>query len=91
MPWRLRSGASPRAFHLDPFDRDAHRQRRVVTDDRRSFARDPDFRLSGLVVRIASMLPVPAQAERIGGVCAMRSAVKSIDAATIVRLEAVNF
>ena len=37
--------AAPRAFDFDPLDRHADRQRRVVTDDRRPFARHPDLRL----------------------------------------------
>ena len=83
--------AAPRAFDFDPLDRHADRQRRVVADDRRAFARDPDLRLPGLVVRIASMLPVPAKPERVGGVGAVRASIKRIDAATVVRLEAIDF
>ena len=37
--------ASPRALDFDSLDRYADRQRRVVPDDRRAFARDPDLRL----------------------------------------------
>ena len=62
-----------------------------MTDHGRAFARDPDFRLPALVVRIAAMPPVPSQAERVGGIGPMRSSVKGIYAATIVRLEAINF
>jgi hypothetical protein len=61
-----------------------------VADDGRTFTRDPDFRLAGLVVRIAAMLPVPAQAERVGGIRTVRASIESVDAAPIVRLEAID-
>jgi len=62
-----------------------------MTDDRRPFARNPDFRLSGGVVRIAAVLPVPAETRRVGGVGAVRTAAQGIYAATIVRLETIDF
>ncbi len=82
---------APRAFDFNSFHRHAHGQRRVMTDDRRSLARDPDFRLAGLVVRIAAVLPVPAEPDGAGRIGAVRAAVQAIDAATIVRLEAIDF
>jgi len=62
-----------------------------MPDNRRPFTRDPDLRLPALVVRIAPMLPVPPEAQRVGRVGAVRSSVKGIYAATIVGLESINF
>ena len=78
------------ALDFDPLDRDADGQRRIVADDRRSLARNPDLRLSGLVVRITTMLPVPPQAEGVGGIRAVRAAIQRIKATLIVGFEAVD-
>ncbi len=83
--------AAPRALDLDALDRDADRKRGVVPDDRRPLARDPDLRLPRLVVRVAAMLPVPAEPLGIRGVGAVRPAIERIDAAAVVRPEPIDF
>jgi hypothetical protein len=44
-----------------------------------------------LVVRVAAVLPVPAEALGIRGVGAMRPAIERIDAAAVVRPEPIDF
>jgi len=61
-----------------------------VPDDRRAFPRDPDLRLARLVVRVTAMLPVPTQAQGVGGIGAVRAAIQRIDAAPVVGAETID-
>jgi len=62
-----------------------------VRNDCRPFARDPDLGLPRLVVRVSTVLPVPAQALGIRGIGAMRPSIERVDAATVVRPEPIDF
>ena len=81
---------APGALDLESLQRDANRQRRIVADDGRPFARDPDIRLAGGVVGIAAMLPVPAEAMRFGRVGALRPSIQRLDAAAVFGLVAID-
>ena len=84
-----RAGA-PRALDLEPLQGNADRQRRILADDGRSFARDPDPRLAGAVVGVAAMLPVPSKTVGFSGVRSVRTAIQRIDAAAVVGFEAID-
>ena len=75
---------APGARHLVAFDREAHGHRGVLADDGRAFARDPDLGLAAGVVRVAAVLPLPAQPARVGGVVAEHAPVEGIDRAPVV-------
>ena len=76
---------APRAVDLHPLQRQTNGQRGVLADDSRAFAGDPDAGLSGRVVRVAAMLPVPSKTNRLGSVGAVRASIKRVYAAAIVR------
>ena len=82
---------APRRLDLDAAERQPHRHRRVVTDDGRAFARDPDQRRAVRVVRVAAILPVPSQTTRRGGVGAEDAPVERFDPALIVRPVPIDF
>ena len=81
---------APRAVDLHTLQRQTNGQRRVLADDSRAFAGDPDARLSGRVVRVAAMLPVPSKTNRFSSVGAVRASIKRVYAAAIVGTEAVD-
>ena len=81
---------APRAIDFETLQRQADGQRLIVPDDGRTFARDPDARLTGGVVGIAPMLPVPAEARGFGGVGAVRAAVQRVHAATVLGAESID-
>lgn len=85
------SVCAPGALDLESLEGHANGQRWIVPNNRWSFARDPDSGLSGRIVRIAAMLPVPTQARGVGGIGAVRPAVQQINAAAIFRAKTVDF
>ena len=89
--WSDHRAGAPGAVDLQALEREANRKRRVLSDDGRALARDPDPGLPGRVVRISAMLPVPAKPNRLGGVCAVRASIQRIDTTAIVGTEAVDF
>ena len=70
---------APRSAHLPPSDRHLHGHRRVLSDDCRAFARNPDLGLAARVVRIAQVLPVPAQPAGLGGVVSEHTTIERVD------------
>ena len=90
-PWRWRSGATMTSMPHEPRtcrprDRHLHRHRRVLPDDGRAFARNPDLGLAARVVRVAPVLPVPAQPAGLGGVVAEHTPIQRVDGAPVFRL-----
>jgi hypothetical protein len=62
-----------------------------VPDNRWAFPGNPDAWLSGRIVGITPMLPIPAKAGCFGSVGAVRPAVQSIHAPAILWSEAIDF
>jgi len=62
-----------------------------VTDDRGTFAGDPDPRLARRVVGVAAVLPVPAQTGGVRCIRPLHAAVEQFDTTTVFRTEAIDF
>ena len=73
-------GVELAAVHLQP-----HRHRRVLADDRRALARDPDDGRAAGVVGVAPVLPVPPQTAGVGRVVAEHPPVQRIHGAPCPR------
>ena len=82
---------APRAVHFKRFEGNSNRQRRILPDNRRSFARHPNAGLSGGIIRIAPVLPFPSQAVCLSRIRAVRSTVQRFHTATIVGSEPIDF
>ena len=67
-----------------------NRERRVLTDHGRPFARHPDARLTASIERVAAMLPFPSQTVRLGRVGAVPPAVQRFDTSPVLDSEAVD-
>ncbi len=75
----------PGARHLAPLDRQLDGHCRVLPDDGRSLARDPDLRLAAGIVRVTAVLPVPSQPAGLGRVSAEDASIQRFDSAPVVR------
>ena len=73
----------PRAVGVEAANADAHRHQRTRGDHGRPFAHDRVERFAGLVRGIAPR-PVPAQANRVGGLGAERASIQLLDAPPVV-------
>ena len=81
---------SPRRLDLFAAQRQAHRHRRVVSDDGRTLTYDPQQRGAVGVVWIAAILPVPAKAACGRGIWSEDTPVKRLDAALVLRPVPIN-
>ena len=74
---------APGSIDLEAFQRNTDGERRVLTDDCRTLASDPDPGLTGRIVGIAAMLPVPSQAGGVRSIRALHPAGQQFDTTTI--------
>src|SRR5688572_21797942 len=81
---------APRTVHLESLERQTDGQRLIVPDDCRTFAGDPDARLTGGIVRIPPMLPVPAKARGFSRIGAMHAPVQRVYTALVFGAESID-
>ena len=82
---------APRSLNFFSAERQTYRHRRVVADDGRALAHDPEQRLAVGIVRIAAVLPVPAQSACGCGVGAENASIERFDAALVLRPVPIDF
>ena len=82
---------SPRGLNFLSAERQTHRHRRVVADDGRSLAHDPEQRLPVGIVRIAPVLPIPAQTAGGRGVRTEDTSIERLYAALVLRPVPIDF
>src|SRR3954466_4564715 len=81
---------APRALHLAALHGQPHGHRRVLADDCRTFARQPDLGFTAGVVRVAPVLPFPAQAAGLCGIAAEHTPIQRVHCAAILGPVAID-
>ena len=82
---------APRRVDLLAVDRKTHRHRRVLTDDGRTFARQPNQGRARWRVRVATILPIPPQLVGKRGVGAEDTPVQRFCRGPVFRAKSIDF